>query len=79
VAARFNAMDAKKKLQYMPTVSSETDAELQHWIASIDDGVLEQTLLHYGINPTPVLGRLARVKASPAPKAEAINRLWVTE
>jgi len=79
VASKFNTLDPKRKLAYMPLVSAEVERHIEHWVNSIDEKQLEQLLLHYGVDPQPVLNRLARLKAIPAPKVEGLNRLWITD
>lgn len=78
-APGFDALPTEEKLAVMPQLSAQQSLELQHWVQSIDAERLEAMLRKDGLNPDPVLYRLARLKALEPGSAYmvALNKLWI--
>jgi hypothetical protein len=75
----FKAMSLEDKLRHMPTLSPKTEEVVWDWVQRLDPARLAAVLKEYGIDPTPAVGRLWRVKQLPRPLDRSINQLWVTE
>jgi hypothetical protein len=71
-------LDQESRFKAAPRVSTEMAAELGAWVQSIDTDALAHEISRYGIDPTPAVIRLQRLKEicyTMAPDL-AINSLW---
>jgi hypothetical protein len=77
---RFNKLPLAEKLKRMPRVAPEVSGQLQEWLNGIHAADLAAILTRYGIDPTPTLARLAKLKnaATSGTVDGAVNRFWVT-
>lgn len=78
----FSSLDAHRKLDYMPRLSSETALDTVRDFVDGFDAAAPQVvsvLKRYGVDPQPVLDRAAQVKkyAETRPIDLAINTFWV--
>lgn len=73
-------MDGQEKYENMPEVrDARVNADLRHWILSIDPAELHSILESYGIDSGPSIKRLEMVKKMAEHTTEMddlINRLW---
>lgn len=76
----FNDLDEDQKLKVMPRLHPRVAEDLHGWLSDIHAHELQLTLIRYGIDPEPALGRLAKLKMmiSQEPVDLAINKLWIT-
>lgn len=73
----FTTLRPRDKLLYMPDLPTSVQGRLRGWLGSLDPERLKHTLGRFGLNPTPVLGRLEKTKAAGSDLAGYLNRLWV--
>lgn len=77
-SANFSAIGKEDKLRYMEKAPESARAHLKTWLDRLDPEALEVVLPRYGIDPSPEVNRLKKVKnlAATIPVDEAINGLW---
>ena len=75
----FNNMSLDEKLRYMPRIGHAAAHEIRVWVMGIKQTQILPILMAYGIDPAPVLARLAilRERISVLPADTVINQLWV--
>lgn len=74
----FNKLSTKDKLNIMPRVSESVNKELLVWVNGLDPQLLGNALQRYGIESTPEVMRLVKIKASANVIGvdRAINLIW---
>jgi hypothetical protein len=72
----FTKMDAKERVQFMPTLPAQQDKAFSEWLAHIDEGHVSRILQEYHVNPDPALRRLAMLRMAEGSKSRALVKLW---
>jgi 8-oxo-dGTP pyrophosphatase MutT (NUDIX family)/GNAT superfamily N-acetyltransferase len=76
---KFNRLSPEEKIKRMPEAGHEVEHLLADWLGHIHADELAAMIARYGIDPGPVVQRLAILKTAvlDVPVDRAINKLWV--
>lgn len=76
--AGFNQMSPDERLRYLPRLGRQAETEFNQWLQGLQAVDVEQIEKKYGLDPTPMLIRLAQLQqgAQTEPADLVVNRAW---
>jgi hypothetical protein len=77
--ASFHGMGHEDQIKVMPKLSGEADVSFAQWVETLDPAELAKVCHKYGIDPEPVIARLAEIQSNPMAEStsEHVNRCWL--